>query len=53
MGAKPLHIRIMCNIRNRIRYLISEKSSITDIISHNFARITIDSYSSLVIEKTF
>ena len=30
-------------IYNRIRYLISKKSGITDI-SHNFARIRIDSF---------
>ena len=39
-------------IYNTIRYLISEKSGITDIISHNFERIRIDSYNSLPIEKT-
>ena len=39
-------------IYNRIRYLISKKSGITDIIYHNFARIRIDSYNSLSIEKT-
>ena len=36
---------------NRITYLISEKSGITDIINHNFARIRIDSYNSLPIEN--
>ena len=30
-------------IYNRIKYLISEKSSIIDSINHNFARIRIDS----------
>ena len=39
-------------IYNRIRYLISKKSGITDIISHNFARIRIDSHNSLLIENT-
>ena len=39
-------------IYNRIRYLISEKSGITDSINHSFARIRIDSYNSLLIEKT-
>ena len=38
-------------IYNRIRYLISEKSGITDIITHNFARIRIDSCNSLPIQK--
>ena len=35
----------------RINYVISEKSGVTDSINHNFARITIDSYNSLPIEK--
>ena len=39
-------------IYNRIRYVISEKSDITDIINHNFARIRIDSYQLLPTEKT-
>ena len=30
-------------IYNRIKYLISEKSGITDSINHNFARIRINS----------
>ena len=34
-----------------IKYLITEKSGITDSINHNFARIRIDSYNSLTIEK--
>ena len=38
-------------IYSRIRYLISEKSGITDSINHNFTRIRIDSYHSLPIEK--
>ena len=37
-------------IYNRIRYLISEKSSITYSINHNFARIRTDSYISLPLE---
>ena len=37
---------------NRIRYLISLKSSITYILSHYFAKIEVDSYDSLPIEKT-
>ena len=39
-------------IYNRIRYLISLKSVITDIISHNYAEINVDSYDSLPLEKT-
>ena len=34
-----------------IRYLISQKSSITYIFSHYFAKIKVDSYDSLPIEK--
>ena len=40
-------------ICNRIRYLISEKSGITDSINHNFGRIRIDSYNSLPMEKIY
>ena len=36
---------------DRIRYLISKKSGITDSINHNLARIKIDSYNSSPIEK--
>ena len=38
-------------IWDKIKNLISEKSGITDSINHNFARIKIDSYVSLPIEK--
>ena len=38
-------------ICDRIKYLISKKSGIKDSINYNFARIRIDSYSSLAIEK--
>ena len=38
-------------IYGKTRYLISEKSGIKYRISHNFARISIDSYNSLSIEK--
>ena len=38
-------------IYNRIRYLISQKSGITYIFSHNFAKIKVDSYDSLPMEK--
>ena len=34
-----------------IKYLISEKSGITDSINHNFEKIRIDSYNSLPIKK--
>ena len=38
-------------ICDKIKYLISEKSGITDSINHNFARIRTDSYNSLPIKK--
>ena len=38
-------------IYNKIRYLISIKSGITCTISHYFAKIKVDSYDSLHIEK--
>ena len=38
-------------ICNKINYLLSEKSGITDSINHNFGKIRIDSYDSLPIEK--
>ena len=37
---------------NNIKYLISEKSGITDSNNHNFAPIRIDSYKPLPIEIT-
>ena len=39
-------------IYNRIIYLISQESGITYIISHNYARIKIDSYHTLSVEET-
>ena len=38
-------------ICEKSKYLISEKSGITDSINHNFGKIRIDSYNSLSIEK--
>ena len=38
-------------IYNRIRYLISIKSGITHIFSHYFAKMKVDSYDYLPIEK--
>ena len=40
-------------IYNKIRYLTSEKSGITNSITHNFAKIRIDSYNSLSLSLTF
>ena len=39
-------------IYNTIRYLISVRSGITDIISRNYAKIEVDSYDFLPPEKT-
>ena len=36
---------------DRIKYLISKKSSLTDSINHNFRKIRIYSYNPLPIEK--
>ena len=38
-------------IFDRIKYILSEKSGITDSVNHNFGKIRIDSYNSLPIEK--
>ena len=38
-------------IYSRIRYLINQKISTTYIFSHNFAKIKVDFYDSLPIEK--
>ena len=38
-------------IYNGIRYLRSLKSDITDVISHKYAKIKVDSYNSLPLEK--
>ena len=38
-------------IYNRIKYLVSLKSGITYVISHYYARLKIDSYDTLPLEK--
>ena len=38
-------------IYDKVKYLISKKSCITDSIIHNFGKIRIDSYNSLPSEK--
>ena len=42
---------LLDKICDRIKYLISEKSGITDSINHNFRKIRIYSYNCLPIEK--
>ena len=39
------------SIYNKIRYLMSVKRGITYVISHNYAKIKVDSYDSLSLEK--
>ena len=39
-------------IFDKIKYFISEKSSIADDINHNFGEIRIDSYNYLPVEKS-
>ena len=39
-------------IYNRVRYLLSVKSSIRYVISHSYAKIKVDTYDSLPLEKT-
>ena len=36
---------------NRIRYLLNMKSSIKYVIHNNYAKIKVDSYDSLTVEK--
>ena len=38
-------------IFNRLRYLLSQKSGITYVLSHNYARTKIDSYDILPLKK--
>ena len=38
-------------ICNKIKYLVSKISGITNTINHNFQRIRIDSYNSLPLQK--
>ena len=42
---------LFVKICDKIKYLIGEKSGITDSINHNFGKIRIDLYNSLSIEK--
>ena len=55
----PINTQIKVNesekydfIYNRIRYLISVKSDITYVISHNYAKFKVNSFDSLPLEKT-
>ena len=43
--------RLFNKICDKIKYLISKKSGITNSINHNFGKIRIDSYNSLPIKK--
>ena len=37
---------------NKIRYITGVKSNVTYVISHNYAKIKVDSYNSLLFAKT-
>ena len=55
-GSKFRHLVLFDNglldkICDKIKYLISEKSGITDSINHNFEEIRVDSYNYVSIEK--
>ena len=39
-------------INNKIRYISKKKNGIKYVISHNYARIKVDLYDSLPLEKT-
>ena len=43
--------RLLNKICDKIKYLISKRSGITNSINHNFGKIRIDSYNSLPIKK--
>ena len=43
--------RLLDNICDKIKYLISKKKNITNSISYNFGKIKIDSYNYLPIKK--
>ena len=38
-------------IYNRVKYLLEVKIDITFVFCHNYARIKVDSYDSLALEK--
>ena len=46
-----LDLRLFDNICDKVEYLISDKSDITDIIDHSFGEIKVTSYNSLPTEK--
>ena len=39
-------------MKSRIRYLIGVKGGITQVIFHNYAKMKVDSFDSLPLEKT-
>ena len=46
-----LEVKNMISFKTRIKGLIGVKSGITFVISHNYAKIKVDSYDSLPLEK--
>ena len=56
LDGKNKHLRLFDyglfnNICDKIKYLISKKSGITNSINYNFGKIRIDSYNSLPIKQ--
>ena len=51
LDGKTKHLVLLDKICDKIKYLISEKSCITNSIYYNFGKIKIDSYNYLPIKK--
>ena len=51
LDGKTKHLVLLDKICDKIKYLISEKSCITNSINYNFGKIKIDSYNYLPIKK--
>ena len=47
-----LDIYYCLEMKSRIRYLIGVKGGITQVIFHNYAKMKVDSFDSLPLEKT-
>ena len=46
-----LDIYYCLEMKSRIRYLIGVKGGITQVIFHNYAKMKVDSFDSLPLEK--
>ena len=51
LDGKTKHLVLLDKICDKIKYLISEKSCITNSINYNFGKIKIDTYSSFPLKK--